>query len=623
MASGSSVAVCFSGTLRTFLEPHMQWHFIHHLHRPEYDYFLASDRHVNPRDQRLQLLLRNQTTTRLRDKSKPPNCPARQMTRRHCTKEFVASRLIGCYHMLLHAETVEAAPPRQYQYVLRLRPDHLFARLFPSVAVLFAEQSGGRELLLWDDSMALARRAHAHALYVIPQQAYRECASVETWNYVCNHTYRSASLDAPFGYRQVQIAQASWTDIEALTRCPACSPCVDMALITWFASPKLHWAEMHVEPCAVMLERFASSAADTSGTPRPVAHGITRAEFAHEATVRNVLNCTEEYRAARQQFAAPTSAPVARTAEPLWKELVRELFRSFSCKSMYLDVGSNVGVQIRKLFEPHLYLGKDPDLPQLARAFDLLREPTEAERRAGVISGQAFWNTTSLVLPVFDSYFGPAPRCGVCAIGIEPNPRHTRHHVEVQAKLRAAGVGVLWLSETAADVADGNATVDLRWGGGAALRDVGLRTSPVGVAPPPRSARHATPIATLDLARLILFVRELLGGDGGAASVDRNAARAGGSGGGTAAGQLVMKLDIEGAEYRLLPHLFDESAVCAADLIFLEWHDLPLKSREKAALVARLEGELQRPGCSTAISAIDDETFLKDNKPLPSTRICK
>jgi hypothetical protein len=35
---------------------------------------------------------------------------------------------------------------------------------------------------------------------------------------------------------------------------------------------------------------------------------------------------------------------------------------------------------------------------------------------------------------------------------------------------------------------------------------------------------------------------------------------------------IVMKIDTEGAEYVLLPHLLSRGVLCAANLIFLEWH---------------------------------------------------
>ena len=62
------------------------------------------------------------------------------------------------------------------------------------------------------------------------------------------------------------------------------------------------------------------------------------------------------------------------------------------CEHVYLDVGTNIGVQIRKLYEPTKY------------------------PHAGVE-------------PIFAQHFGPAPRCGVCTIGFEPNPVH-RHRLQ-------------------------------------------------------------------------------------------------------------------------------------------------------------------------------------------------
>ena len=56
------------------------------------------------------------------------------------------------------------------------------------------------------------------------------------------------------------------------------------------------------------------------------------------------------------------------------------------CDALYLDVGSNIGVQVRKLFEPQKY----PNSPSVK---------------------------------LFDSFFGKS-RKDVCAIGFEPNPKH-------------------------------------------------------------------------------------------------------------------------------------------------------------------------------------------------------
>lgn len=63
------------------------------------------------------------------------------------------------------------------------------------------------------------------------------------------------------------------------------------------------------------------------------------------------------------------------------------------CLHVYLDVGSNVGIQVRKLFEPELY-------------------------------------PKALVLQKFNDFFGDAklrktPNV-VCSVGFEPNPNHSK-----------------------------------------------------------------------------------------------------------------------------------------------------------------------------------------------------
>lgn len=298
----------------------------------------------------------------------------------------------------------------------------------------------------------------------------------------------------------------------------------------------------------------------------------------------------------------------------VWLQIKR-LIRDFRCHSIFLDVGSNVGVQIRKLFEPSLYAGKDPHMPWLAKVFDLRREPTDAERDAGIVTGSLFWNTTALVLPVFDKYFGPAPRCGVCAIGIEPNPKHTARHAEMQAALRAAGMGVLWLSATAADVADGSTTLNLAGGGGMVVNDVGMRAEPVTSSKASRAVTDSiVRVATLDLAKMVLFVRSLLLPP--PPRLDRSS--------GTPRSRLVMKIDTEGAEYALLPHLLERKAACAADLIFLEWHPSPPPhgTAHQRAVRNRTLDALRRCEPGTVVSTIDDETFLFDGKPLPTARLC-
>ena len=110
------------------------------------------------------------------------------------------------------------------------------------------------------------------------------------------------------------------------------------------------------------------------------------------------------------------------------------------CFHIYLDVGSNVGIQVRKLFEPELY----PDAP---------------------------------ILPVFESYFGPILTDGqrentVCAIGFEPNVHHTKALKDVEQAHKACGWRSHFYTETAAahdygtiSFLSDNDFGNLEWGG--------------------------------------------------------------------------------------------------------------------------------------------------------------
>jgi hypothetical protein len=298
---------------------------------------------------------------------------------------------------------------------------------------------------------------------------------------------------------------------------------------------------------------------------------------------------------------------------------IRHLLLASRCSKAYLDIGSNIGVQIRKLYEPSKYAGKDPLMRELARKFDLLEEPTAKEKRAGVVKGQAFWNTTSPVLPIFDDFFGKASRCQVCAIGVEPNPKHTSRLLELQRALRKAGAPVLWLVERAVGISNGFASLDLSTGGGMEVNDVGLSVIP------PRGSQwswrnsvkrlkgNIHEVITIDLAELVQVVHEALKENiafFSAADLDRSKPT------------ILMKLDIEGGEYELIPHLLSRKALCPLDLIFLEWHNTETRGGEQNELLKLMEDSLSEKTCSPVVSAVDDETFLYDGKPFPDSDIC-
>ena len=92
------------------------------------------------------------------------------------------------------------------------------------------------------------------------------------------------------------------------------------------------------------------------------------------------------------------------------------------CDYVYLDVGSNIGVQIRKLFEPDLF----PGAP---------------------------------VLEVFDAVFGTdrQNRTDVCAVGFEPNVHHSQRLKALEEAYNHKGWRVRIFTETAVSTEDGTA----------------------------------------------------------------------------------------------------------------------------------------------------------------------
>ena len=112
----------------------------------------------------------------------------------------------------------------------------------------------------------------------------------------------------------------------------------------------------------------------------------------------------------------------------------KAMYANTNCTLFYIDVGTNIGVQIRKLYEPLRY-------------------------------------SNAPVLAIFDKYFGDR-RGEVCAIGIELNPSHTTRLHALESHYKAdCGYNVKIFTETAASVRSENTTFwsdnqwdNLEWG---------------------------------------------------------------------------------------------------------------------------------------------------------------
>lgn len=229
------------------------------------------------------------------------------------------------------------------------------------------------------------------------------------------------------------------------------------------------------------------------------------------------------------------------------------------CRHLYLDIGSNIGVQVRKLFQSTLY----PNAP---------------------------------VLKLFDNYFGPVARRRqeVCAIGVEGNPHRTENLTRLQNCYTRIGWRTLFLTETLFGTENGtrafysdldNAHVE--WG--SSIFDHRQTGKPFTVKEIDANAflnNYAKPVSARG-------------------------------------GVVVAKMDIEGSEFSVLPHLLKHAALCQSVIrtMFIEWHvrHVPSLMRQPSADFQKaLSTHLRAQHCNaTNTIYFDDETFLFDPNPLP------
>lgn len=229
-----------------------------------------------------------------------------------------------------------------------------------------------------------------------------------------------------------------------------------------------------------------------------------------------------------------------------------------TCDYVYYDFGSNIGIQVRKLFEPAKFKGAP-------------------------------------VLKVFDQYFGVSPPRNkkVCAIGAEPNPNHWPVLGKIQTAYNKLGWRTLFFARAVGATNSGeitfytdNAMAHKEWG--FSIIDI--------------TGRNATvKVKTMNLPSLVHYI----------AHQYRPA-------------KTVMKFDVEGTEFKLIPAMILTGTFCYLDVLFAEWHNKFLTKKEKSAnfqkvpevlnqLVHLVKESSPQPrdyNCSLPkITDLDDETF--------------
>ena len=328
---------------------------------------------------------------------------------------------------------------------------------------------------------------------------------------------------------------------------------------------------------------------------------------------------------------------------------VNELFAAFDCSSVYLDVGSNIGVQIRKLYEPHKY----PNSEGLT-AFSEEFGPISEEYRDGS------WRKR---------------RCGVCAIGFEPNPSHASRLDELQRELRETyKVGVLIFkvrtlhtpktssltsfssacshsclmvgSQSAASTSFStmkfavDPSSEIEDTGATGAVDMNTSSACNSSACERISSMTTITVPSVDLGQIILRVHELQ---------LQQARQHGGR-----PSRIFMKMDIEGcavpshaipcgsgraglsiirarlrrSEFSVLPHLLQLNALCHIGRIQIEFHDrfwqgLPKAGeysvQERTLLEQLLRRKTASKDCPAWLDLVDDESYNHDGAPWPSS----
>ena len=267
------------------------------------------------------------------------------------------------------------------------------------------------------------------------------------------------------------------------------------------------------------------------------------------------------------------------------------------CYHVYLDVGSNIGVQVRKLYEPRKY----PD---------------------------------AYVHEIFDSYFGPIedrenednPET-VCAVGFEPNPHHKKYLERVESSYNKCGWRVKFFTETAVSDTNGgshfysdNDKQNLEWGGGIlppSINNIAMHTVP----PTNRKSESSKKTSQIKLLRLSDFLINVVG----TRKIPSNDSKIPGIM--KRPPKIVMKMDIEGSEVDVMPDLIFSGGLQYINAIMIEWHErlevLPerMMAQEQLETIVETLSEYSETMNNSNIDFhlvnLDDETYYRSKFRLP------
>jgi FkbM family methyltransferase len=249
------------------------------------------------------------------------------------------------------------------------------------------------------------------------------------------------------------------------------------------------------------------------------------------------------------------------------------------CYHVFMDVGSNKGVHGRFLFEPEKY-------------------------------------PKSTFTKLFDHYFGKDRKhMPICVFAFEPNPLHTEHQSATQRAYKAMGWRYHYIQ---AAVADKDGTMTFYRNGhthnGSTHEEWGFALVPRGDLDEAR--KTAITVQTVDLAAWFMENIEHRRIPDVDPSLEMGKP------------MIVMKMDIESAEYRTLTHLLATGVACKFNEIVGETHGdwpEPIKTRGgtklstakmKTNLLKSITAVMRAEGCKP-MRKFDDESYLHDGAAYP------
>lgn len=83
--------------------------------------------------------------------------------------------------------------------------------------------------------------------------------------------------------------------------------------------------------------------------------------------------------------------------------------------------------------------------------------------------------------------------------------------------------------------------------------------------------------------------------------------------------KIISKMDIEGSEFIVLPHILVHGSLCHLDSLLIEWHDRFAAGKDVHKIRDMIStAKTYSTGCTYEFSDVDDESYMDSNFPLPN-----